>query len=197
MAQVIEKYGERARQELKPEFEKVGITYPPSKLTFLAFKDTRKFEIWAPKDTSWVKVTEYPILGASGHAGPKRKEGDRQVPEGIYKIESFNPNSSYHLSMKINYPNAFDRKWAQKDGRDKPGTNIFIHGVDLSIGCLAMGNRAIEELFVLAHDVKKKNISVVIAPNDARISPLKPPQGSEPWVTELYSDITAELSRYK
>ena len=196
-AQVIDKYGEKSREKFNVLFANVNVSYPPSKVAFLAFKDTRKMEVWAAKETSWVKVTEYPILGASGYAGPKLQEGDRQVPEGIYTIIGFNPNSSYHLSMKINYPNAFDLKWAKQEGRENPGSDIFIHGVDLSIGCLAMGNPAIEELFVLSYDVKLKNISVIIAPKDARIAPLTPPEGSALWVTELYTNITKQLQEYR
>jgi len=71
-------------------------------------------------------VADYRITAASGTAGPKLREGDRQVPEGIYRIVGLNPNSRYHLSMKLDYPNAFDRHQAARDGRARPGSDIFI-----------------------------------------------------------------------
>ena len=95
------------------------------------------------------KFSKYPIQGASGDIGPKLIEGDRQVPEGLYEIIGFNPNSSYHISMQLNYPNDFDLKHASAEGRDHSGNNIFIHGKDESIGCLAMGDAAIDFLLVV------------------------------------------------
>ncbi len=123
-------------------------------------------------------------------------EGDGQVPEGLYRIESLNPNSSYHLSMKLNYPNTFDLKQAKSEGRDRPGSNIFIHGKSVSIGCLAMGDSAIEELFVLATDVGRKNIQVAIAPTDPRIKLLQ--TTTQPaWVGQLYDNLNAHFDRYR
>ena len=187
---VINLYGVVARDKLKPDFDLAGINYPPENLALLAFKDTDVLELWAQDENDWAIIKTYPIKAASGVSGPKLREGDYQVPEGEYDIVGFNPNSSYHLSMKLNYPNAFDQKWAEQEGRTEPGTNIFIHGKAVSIGCLAMGDEAIEELFVLSHDVSKRNIKVIIAPTDPRINELKPPVGSPPWVSDLYQDIT-------
>ena len=76
----------------------------------------------------------------SGRLGPKLKEGDRQVPEGLYRVESLNPNSRYHLSLRVNYPNEQDKSYGRLDGRNNLGTDIMIHGKDCSIGCLAMGD---------------------------------------------------------
>ena len=71
------------------------------------------------------------------------------MPEGVYAIEAFNSNSRFHLSLKLDYPNAVDRQQAALEGRDQLGGDIFLHGKDVSVGCLAMGDAAIEELFVL------------------------------------------------
>ena len=142
-------------------------------------------------------MKDYNIQAASGRLGPKLREGDRQVPEGIYKVIGLNPNSSYHLSMKLNYPNKFDLSWAQKENRTQPGSNIFIHGKALSIGCLAMGDEAIEELFVLGNDVGISNIKVIITPTDPRAGNLIPPTESKPWVKELYQDIESAFEPYK
>ena len=127
--------------------------------------------------------------------GPKLQEGDRQVPEGIYQLEYLNPNSSYHLSLKINYPNAFDLKHAMLEGRDEPGSNIFIHGKAVSIGCLAMGDRAIEEIFVLVAKTGRNNVTVAIAPSDPRKNSLENTT-NQAWISQLYQELSAFFTKY-
>ena len=176
VADVIDLYGERSRARLESYFKKAAVAYPPKEVAFLALKDSKLLELWASNGDTWFKVKEYEVKAASGKLGPKLREGDRQVPEGIYKVIGLNPNSSYHLSMKLNYPNQFDLKWAKYENRNEPGSNIFIHGKSVSVGCLAMGDDAIEELFVLSADVGISNIKVVIAPRDPRIHEIIPPE---------------------
>lgn len=188
--EVISKYGEEARLKLQPMFELKGITYPPKKLALVAFKDSNQLEVWASnKNNDYSHVMTYPVLAASGELGPKLREGDKQVPEGIYRITGFNPNSSYHLSMKLNYPNKFDLSKAKKEHRTEPGTNIFIHGKASSIGCLAMGDAAIEELFTLVHDSGKSHTRVIISPTNPSTNKLVVPKGAPLWTNELYEDI--------
>ncbi|MCF6264599.1 MAG: L,D-transpeptidase family protein [Xanthomonadales bacterium] len=195
---VIEKYGENAEKRLKLYFDDADIPYPPKELKLLAIKDEKKLELWASSGNGFEKIKNYQIRAASGTSGPKLVEGDKQVPEGIYKITGLNPNSSYHLSMKLNYPNEFDLYHANNEGRSSPGTNIFIHGKEVSIGCLAVGDRAIEELFTLVHKVGIKNTEVIISPSDPRKAPLSPPTGNEqPWVPELYKSITTAFLKYR
>lgn len=186
---VIDRYGNDSRDRMRPSYASAGITYPPRKVAFIALKDERLMEVWARGEDQWMRIHTYPITAASGVAGPKLREGDRQVPEGIYDIIGLNPNSSYHLSMKLNYPNAFDLQHAQAEGRDEPGTNIFIHGKAVSIGCLAMGDEAIEELFTLVHDVGRGNVTVIIAPGDPRKGPLIPADKHPAWTADLYDQI--------
>ncbi len=124
-----------------------------------------------------------------------------QVPEGLYRIEALNPNSAYHLSLRVNYPNAADRDQARKDGRTNLGGDIMIHGNRVSIGCIAMGDPGSEDLFVLAHDVSRTDraglggISVILSPIDFRStkfpSHLPPPPA---WVTDRYQQINAALA---
>lgn len=198
VSSVIEKYGSNAENRLKPYFDEAGIPYPPEEIKLLAIKDKRSLELWASSGNGFTNVRNYRVQAASGVSGPKLREGDKQVPEGIYKIIGLNPNSSYHLSMKLNYPNDFDLHHANSEGRSSPGTNIFIHGKSVSIGCLAMGDHAIEELFTLVHAVGISNTEVVISPSDPRASPIHPPAGNEkPWISELYNLITKEFLRYR
>jgi len=195
VAEVVVKYGDKSRARLEGYFSKAGVEYPPKSLTFLAIKDTGLLEVWANNDGAPNLIHTYPIKAQSGNSGPKLREGDHQVPEGVYRIDGLNPNSSYHLSMKLNYPNAFDLKHAKVEGRDSPGSNIFIHGKAVSVGCLAMGDRAIEDLFVLVADVGRENTSVVIAPSDPRIRQLDR-LTTIPWSDELYATIEQEFGRY-
>jgi len=195
--QVIVSIGSKARGRMSPRFEAAGQAYPPAQISLLAVKDKAILELWAePENQLPVFIHSYKIKALSGRAGPKLREGDRQVPEGIYKVLGLNPNSSYHLSMKLNYPNAFDLMHAENEGRTEPGSDIFIHGKAVSVGCLAMGDRVIEELFVLAADMGYENINVVIAPSDPRVASLDIPE--EPlWVSGLYEEIAEEFMKYQ
>lgn len=194
---VVKDFGPRAEMSLKPAFEKVGLSYPPEKVALLGFKEEKRLELWAKNQSEWIFVSEFKIKAASGKAGPKLKEGDRQVPEGIYRIESLNPNSSFHVSMKLNYPNNFDQSHAKADGRQDLGGDIFIHGKASSIGCLAMGDEVAEQLFVLIHRVGIRNVSVIIAPRDFRRFGIAAEENpSPPWLAELYAKIDMELKSY-
>lgn len=173
-----------------------GLDSTPDALILIALKAERSIEIWSNDAGEPRHIHSYPILAASGGPGPKLREGDKQVPEGLYRIESLNANSRFHLSMKLDYPNAFDHDCAALDGRLEPGSDIFIHGGDRSIGCIAIGDDAIEELFVLIADVGYENVEVVIAPSDPRGgSALTLPEGAPLWTLQLYALITDELRR--
>ncbi len=113
-----------------------------------AFKEERELELFIrDKDTGKFKLFRtYPIAAASGDLGPKLAEGDGQVPEGFYHVgpRAMNPNSKYHLSFNIGFPNAFDR------ANGRTGSFIMIHGNAVSIGCLAMTDEKIEEIYIIA-----------------------------------------------
>jgi murein L,D-transpeptidase YafK len=144
-----------ARQRVTPilvqRFAAAGLPYPVSAIFFRVHKMEREFELWARNDNdgSYRLVQIYPIFGASGHLGPKRREGDCQVPEGFYQIDQLNPKSEFHLSLRINYPNAADQK---KSDPAAPGSDIYVHGGQRSAGCLALGDDAIEEIYIVAQD---------------------------------------------
>ena len=193
--EVVNQYKTNVEQRLKPYFAKSSLAYPPKNLALLAFKQEKLLELWTDENGKKKFIISYKIQAASGHSGPKLREGDRQVPEGMYKISGLNPNSSYHLSMKLNYPNEYDLKYAQQEGRNEPGTNIFIHGDSASIGCLAMGDIVIEELFILVHEVGRKNVTVIISPYDFRNKAKQNIDGPV-WLPELYSNIRLQLKGY-
>lgn len=194
---VIDKYGEEAEKRLVPHFRSSSIIYPPKSIKLLALKEEKVLELWAEKNGDYKWVKNYEIKAASGVTGPKLIEGDQQVPEGFYKIIGLNPNSNFHLSLKLNYPNNFDQQMALMEGRTQPGTDIFIHGSDLSVGCLAMGDLEIEELFTLVYRVGIQNVDVIIAPKDPRKHILKARSDNPHWVAGLYERITDEFSKYR
>ena len=198
-AERVATYGEAVRSRLASACQAQGVAYPPSQFTLIGLKAEKRLELWAPDASGRPRLVKaYPILAASGVAGPKLREGDQQVPEGIYAIESLNPNSRFHLALRVNYPNADDRRRAQADGRTQLGGDIMIHGSNASIGCLAMGDPASEELFVLAALAGHQNVRVILSPVDFRQrDQVDLPSGQPSWVPALHAQIKAELDRYR
>ncbi len=196
VADRLSQYGATADSRLKPYFDKAGVSYPPSAVSMLAIKDQKLLELFArDSDDMWALIRTYPIRAASGTLGPKLMEGDGQVPEGIYAIESLNPNSLYHLSLRLNYPNAFDKRMAAQEGRQNLGSDIMIHGSNVSIGCLAMGDEAAEDLFILTARAGIKNVRVVIAPVDFREQQESARIETDlKWTEALYQQIALEMN---
>ncbi len=194
----LTQYGELVRHRLDPYFRVAGVTYPPRRLGLVGIKNDRTLEVYASgADDQFHFIRTYPVLAASGHLGPKLREGDLQVPEGIYRIRELNPNSRFHLSLWVDYPNAFDRAQATAEHRADLGGEIMIHGNAVSTGCFAMGDEAAEDLFVLAALTGIENVSVILAPIDFRTSTNSVlPNESSAWITQLYEQIRQELRRY-
>lgn len=196
----LAQFGSAVAARLAPDFRRAGLPYPPREIALIAFKDQTRLELYgrAASDEEWRFVREYAVEGASGTLGPKLAAGDRQVPEGIYRAELLNANSRFHLSIRLDYPNEFDRRMAAAEGRSNLGSDIMIHGGSSSVGCLAMGDSAAEELFVLAALVGKENVRIVISPTDfhggvaAAITALSLPV----WAAELYATIQSELQPF-
>ncbi len=118
------------------------------------FKESHEFEIWMRGDgrEEFDYVRTYPICTWSGELGPKLMEGDRQAPEGFYFTNRgrLNPNSNYHLSFNVGYPNAYDH------AHGRTGSYIMVHGSCVSLGCFAMTNDGIEEIYGLVEEALKK-----------------------------------------
>lgn len=184
---------------LRPAFSAAGLPYPPKEVTYLAFKDARRIEVYARADSNspWTYVKDYAVLGLSGRLGPKLREGDNQVPEGVYRAEYLNPNGRFHVSIRLSYPNEYDRRQANIDGRTKLGGDIMVHGTSSSTGCLAVGNQAAEDLFVLASLVSKERVRIVVSPTDFRTQGMPPSEGHPAWVTSLWDGIRKELTVYQ
>ena len=195
----LAQYGAGVKSRLRPAFEAAALAYPPVEVGYVAFKDSRVLQVHARASSSepWRFVTSYPIRGMSGALGPKLAEGDLQVPEGLYRAESLNPNSRFHLSVRVNYPNEDDRRIAEAEGRTRLGRDIMIHGTDISFGCLAIGNDAVEDLFVLTALVGVERVRIVISPTDFRAAsvPSGVPSGPD-WQQALYARLQQELAQF-
>lgn len=114
-----------------------------------AYKSEGILDIYVKKktETKYQYLISYPICAGSGTLGPKRKQGDGQIPEGFYYIDRFNPSSNYYLSLGINYPNQSDKLQSKYSNL---GGDIFIHGNCVTIGCLPMTDDKIKEIYLLA-----------------------------------------------
>ena len=191
----LRQFGARCDDLWRVRCRAAGLPYPPARARFLALKAERRLEAFGSTASGpWRFLAEYPVLAASGGPGPKLREGDRQVPEGLYDIPSLNPNSRFHVSLRVGYPGAEDLAQARADARDQLGGDIMIHGGAASIGCLAMGDPAAEELFTLAARTKA---DVLLLPHDVRAGEPDPP-GTPDWMAERYRRVrtlAAELRR--
>ena len=118
-------------------------------ILIVAYKTECIMDIYAKKreDKVYKKITTYKICARSGSLGPKRRQGDLQIPEGFYHINHFNPTSNYHLSLMINYPNNSDKL---KSKAAHLGGNICIHGNCVTVGCLPMTDDKIKEIYIYA-----------------------------------------------
>ena len=110
------------------------------------FKTSKEVEVWVDAGRRFERFKTYPICNFSGHLGPKLRTGDNQSPEGFYFVTParMNPSSRFHLSFNLGFPNSYD----QAHGRT--GDFLMVHGDCVSIGCYAMTNAGIEEIYTLA-----------------------------------------------
>ncbi len=168
----------------------------PSELQIFirGLKQEKKLEVWAKnkQDKTYQLFKTYDFCVLSGELGPKRYEGDGQVPEGFYTISVFNPTSSYHLSLGIDYPNKLDKI---KTGKKRTGGLIFIHGNCVSIGCIPITDDKIKELYILAveaHNNGQENIPVHIFPTnlgDDRFEFLKKANKNQTELIEFWESL--------
>ena len=177
-------YHEKESQ-IKKLFAEKNLPYPPKKIFIRIFKKENLLELWAfsGQDSRFHLVKKYKVCSysgkenpASGTLGPKRQEGDGQIPEGFYHVDRFNPVSSFYLSLGLNYPNRSDEILGKKGN---PGCDIFIHGSCVTIGCIPITDDKIKELYPVAVEARnggQKKIPVHIFPtrlNDEGMATLR------------------------
>jgi hypothetical protein len=198
LAKRLAQIGPGASKRVIERFNAAKIAWPPSEIGLVAIKDEKTVDMYGRDEGGkWKLVHRYKVLAASGGSGPKLRQGDRQVPEGIYAISYLNPHSRYHVSLRVSYPNAFDRQMAARDGRRDLGGDIMIHGKASSIGCLAMGDEAAEEIFWLTAEIGQRNVRLVIAPTDFRRRGIPAIEADRPqWLPKLYTEVAAAMADY-
>ena len=146
--------GLAAREDsVQKEFKAKGLDWPVKYMFIRSFKYDGQLEVWVKsheKDKFKLFKT-YKVCLLSGAMGPKRMQGDFQVPEGFYYITEFNPHSAYHLALGLNYPNASDKILSDST---RPGNEIYIHGSCVSVGCIPVTDSDIEEIYLIASSAK-------------------------------------------
>lgn len=145
----------RVSDTIANEFRAKGLEWPARFMFIRAFKHEKQLEVWVKNDftEAFQLFKIYKVCATSGTFGPKRKEGDKQIPEGFYYINEFKPNSNYHLALGLNYPNASD---VILSDQVKPGGDIYIHGNCVTIGCLPLTDSLIEQVYYLSTVVKEQ-----------------------------------------
>lgn len=134
----------RVRPALEADLAAAGLRWGAP--VFLRIhKAEHTLELWVDDGRRFRRFREYPICTWSGELGPKLRQGDGQSPEGFYRVRAgqLNPRSSYHLSFDLGYPNAYDR------AHGRTGDFLMVHGSCVSVGCYAMGDGQIEEIYSL------------------------------------------------
>lgn len=194
--QAVKHYGTSARKVLAEKCRSAGVEYPPKNLVMIGLKQERKLVLLGGDSNSSMKVIgAFPLVSYSGVLGPKLKEGDLQIPEGIYRITGFQSHNM--LALYVDYPNELDRKNAMLDHRTKLGGDILIHGGSQSTGCLVVSDDDMELLFIAAHDVGLRNIELIIAPCDLTAQTPKVDLKSQPrWLPGLYESLKLRMRLY-
>lgn len=158
------------------------------------FKFEGVVEVWMKRDTRYDLFEVYPICINSGALGPKQKEGDRQAPEGFYEINAkhLNPNSAYHLAINMGYPNAYDKE------HGRTGAHLMIHGACASIGCYALTDDNIEEVYTLvkaALDNGQETVPVHAFPFRMTREALAAHKGS-PWINFWVNEMLPAVEAF-
>lgn len=180
-------------------FREAGVVYPPDVLLLRAFKRDAELEVWAgPARAAVTRIATFRICASSGGLGPKRRQGDLQVPEGVYEVASFNPWSDYHLALGVTYPNASD---ARRGVAGHLGGNIAIHGDCVTIGCIPIEDDPIEEVYLMALDTSRGGrVRVPIHIFPTRLDPAglaSASAGAAPEVASLWRELAAVYQAFE
>lgn len=143
----------RKTDTLKKQFAAAGLDWPAKEIYIRSFKYDSQLEVWVRNNSNepFKLFKTYSVCALAGTMGPKRLDGDYQVPEGFYYINQFKPTSAYHMSLGLNYPNASDK--IISNGTN-PGGDIYIHGSCVTVGCIPIQDYQIEEVYILAMSAK-------------------------------------------
>jgi murein L,D-transpeptidase YafK len=139
----------RKEDTLARQFAAKGLVWPAKYVYIRSFKYDGELEVWVKnsRKDSYKLFKTYKVCALAGTLGPKRMQGDYQVPEGFYYINEFNPNSTYYLSLGLNYPNPSDKILSDIE---HPGGDIYIHGSCVTVGCIPVTDKQIDEIYITA-----------------------------------------------
>jgi len=145
----------RKEDTLQKQFEEKKLKWPANYIYIRSFKYDSQMEVWVKNEIKdqFKLFKTYKVCALAGTLGPKRLEGDYQVPEGFYYINEFNPRSQYYLSLGINYPNVSDKLLSDSL---RPGSAIYIHGSCVTVGCIPIMDQQIDELYIIAAHAKNQ-----------------------------------------
>ncbi|MBX9851755.1 MAG: L,D-transpeptidase family protein [Cytophagaceae bacterium] len=180
-------------QGLKELLESKNLNLSSLEIFIRAFKKEEDLEVWGRKKgtTKFQLIKTYKICASSGMEGPKRSRGDDQVPEGFYHVNIFNPESMFHLSLGLNYPNQADRYFCDTN----PGGDIYIHGNCITIGCMPMTDDKIKEIYIMALEAKnagQSKINVHIFPcrlDEENMKELEQKHSDDKSLTDFWRNI--------
>lgn len=188
---------------VKAAVEATGIAWPPKEVFLRATKyadngiDNGVVEVWVGDGSGPLKkAMAHPVCALSGTIGPKHKEGDGQIPEGFYGISALNPRSSYHLSLRVDYPNASDTiRNRRRDPKVRLGGDIMVHGNCVTIGCLPIEDEPIEEVYLVVDAVfgKQRRVPIHIFPRPLHDEGLAALLASQPTADEPTQALWREL----
>lgn len=133
------------RERLRADLRVAGFSFGDP-VHVRIFKQEKRLEVWLQRDDGrYALFRGYDICKFSGGLGPKLREGDRQAPEGFYRVSKLqlNPNSRHHLSFNLGFPNAYDRQLG------RTGSALMVHGGCSSIGCYAITDQKVDEVYAL------------------------------------------------
>lgn len=185
---------------LRRSFRERGLDFPPRAVYLRVFKDERSVELWVRSADSMALFRDYDFCGYSGTLGPKRAQGDMQVPEGFYQVTHFNPTSSYLLSLGLDYPNAADRIHTRGGN---PGGDIYMHGRCVSIGCISVQDNDIREIYLLAARARaagQQRIPVHIFPlrmTETRFAGLLNTVLEQPTLADFWTQLKAGYDAFE
>ncbi len=139
---------ETQQENLQKKLIKAGILSFEIDIFLRAFKEEETLDLWgkAQGKATYQLLASYPFCNTSGTLGPKRREGDGQIPEGFYEVNHYNPKNEFLISLKVNYPNASDKI---RSDQQHPGNDIYLHGGCATIGCIPITNPKIQEVYLL------------------------------------------------
>ncbi|MEP3277658.1 MAG: murein L,D-transpeptidase family protein [Stappiaceae bacterium] len=152
----IEEVRQRVEPGLREDLQSAGFQLGEAAFIRI-FNEENELEIWLRTSDEFKLFKTYDICNYSGALGPKLKEGDRQSPEGFYGVDkaAMNPNSSYHLSFNLGFPNLFDQ------ANQRTGSFLMVHGNCVSIGCYAMTDQGIEEIYLIVEAAQETGQKMV------------------------------------